>query len=71
MIKTFLAGVFCFFGFFAEAQTAQVAPAIGATQPAQQPPPKKMSLRKEPVFHQLESNSADYSTDALFISKAG
>lgn len=71
MVKTLLACVFCFFSFYTEAQTAQVTPAIGVTQPAPQQPPKKMSPRKEPVIHQFEPNSADYATDALFISKAG
>lgn len=70
MNKIILLSVFCFFGFRVSAQTAEVAPANNPSgQPSQAP--KKMSVRKEPAPHRSELNPADYTTDALFISKAG
>ncbi|MBY0451770.1 MAG: hypothetical protein K2P92_01960 [Bdellovibrionaceae bacterium] len=69
MTRILLASVFCFFNFHAFAQTAEVAPANPPSPSAQ--PQKKMSVRKDPVYHRSENNSANYTTDALFISKAG
>lgn len=65
MIRTLLALIICFFSFYVRAQTTQTAPSNNSGSP------KKMSVRKEPVFRQIEANAADYTTDQIFISKAG